>query len=256
MSIPVLMYHHILPNPGYITVTVANFRQQMEWLKENDYHTLSANEFALIMSGQIKKPKKAVLITFDDGWKDNFIYAYPILKSCGHKAVLFTVTKWIEAASLKQSIYKPLDHYSCIKALNTSPEQAVCSWTELKLMSDVFTFSPHTHSHDIENLTNLNTWKEDLLTNIDLLKKHLAKHSRTDFLCWPRGKYNSLLVNLAKDLGFNYLFTCNRGPNIPLKSNGAIKRLVAKDSQKWIHRACSQFSNRLIATILSWLKPQ
>lgn len=256
MSIPVLMYHHILPKPGYITVSVDVFRQQMEWLKNNNFQTLSADSFANILSGNIPKPKKCVLLTFDDGWRDNLIYAYPILKILGFKAILFTATQWVEAASQESYPYRPLDHKNCVIALENKPHTVFCNWNELKTMEDVFTYAPHTHTHDIPSLEDLDFWKQDLLTNRTLLKKYLPTSSRLDFLCWPKGEYTKDLLDLAQSLEFTHLFTCNRGPNRIKKPTLAIKRLVAKNSLDWIKRACKYYSMTPIAYLLSIFKPR
>jgi len=86
-SVTVLMYHHILPKDGFIASSVDNFDKQMKFLSDNNYKTLSSEEFFLFKKGELKLPKKSVFITFDDGWRDNFIYAYPILKKYNLKAI-------------------------------------------------------------------------------------------------------------------------------------------------------------------------
>lgn len=109
MSIPVLMYHHILPQKGFIASSVDEFEAQMKYLHEKGYKTLTSSEFRDFMLGT-KSFKKAVFITFDDGWRDNYIYAYPILKKYGLKATIFVVTKWIEEASKKAYEFEPIQH--------------------------------------------------------------------------------------------------------------------------------------------------
>ena len=92
--LPVLMYHHISPKPGLVTCSPENFRAQMEWLAKNGWKTLSTATFATALaSGQL--PKKSVLITFDDGYLDNWIYAHPVLQEFGLQATIFLITGWI-----------------------------------------------------------------------------------------------------------------------------------------------------------------
>ena len=112
-SVPVLMYHHVLPEAGFIASSIAQFESQMRWLAENGWTTLDTETFRRYKRGETKVPKKSVLVTFDDGWRDNFIYAYPILKRYGLKATLFVVTGWIDAASEHPEPFEPLDHRAC-----------------------------------------------------------------------------------------------------------------------------------------------
>jgi len=78
---PVLMYHHINPHQGdIVTVTPAVFEAQMKYLHDSEYRTLSIDEFVLYLSGSLTVREKAVVVTFDDGWLDNYIYALPVIK--------------------------------------------------------------------------------------------------------------------------------------------------------------------------------
>ncbi|WP_169763686.1 polysaccharide deacetylase family protein, partial [Campylobacter mucosalis] len=100
MSVTVLMYHHVLNEPDQvITRSVEQFRAQMKFLCDNNYKCLTSSEFLAYKNGELVLPKKSVFITFDDGWRDNFYYAYPILKEFNLSATIFIVTSWIEKAS-------------------------------------------------------------------------------------------------------------------------------------------------------------
>lgn len=119
MRVPVLMYHHIQPEDtarqlGQTALTVDSgvFDSQMAYLAQNGYATYFANDFinALITHQQLSP--KAVVITIDDGYEDNYIYALPILQKYGLKANIMLATglmgnsnmlSWNEVKSLKDS---------------------------------------------------------------------------------------------------------------------------------------------------------
>ena len=119
MSVSVLMYHHVLRNGGFIASSVDEFRAQMSFLARDGYRTLSAAEFIAYKNGELKVPKKSVFITFDDGWKDNFIYAYPILHEFGLRATIFLVT---QRASEKRGEFIELTHSEYKKAAPLRPQ--------------------------------------------------------------------------------------------------------------------------------------
>ena len=97
--IPVITYHRVVsdrqklnahPYPS-LYVSQSDFRQQMKWLKKNNYRTISCQEFCLWYDGKIKLPAKSVLITFDDSRACLPKYAFPIMKKYGIKGTVFTI---------------------------------------------------------------------------------------------------------------------------------------------------------------------
>src|SRR3546814_7459901 len=93
-TVPVLMYHHVSPSDGMITTSPVNFEHQLAWLARHGYRSISSTEFAGHLNGQ-PVPSGSILITFDDGYLDNWVYAYPLLKKYGFSALVFLVTSWM-----------------------------------------------------------------------------------------------------------------------------------------------------------------
>ncbi|NLY53484.1 MAG: polysaccharide deacetylase family protein [Firmicutes bacterium] len=93
--VTVLMYHHLAPQPDpkYYGTTIdpEKFAVQMAYLRENDYYTPSLAELVDFLQGKTTLPPKSVMITFDDGYESNYIYAYPILKQYNLRAVIFPI---------------------------------------------------------------------------------------------------------------------------------------------------------------------
>jgi peptidoglycan/xylan/chitin deacetylase (PgdA/CDA1 family) len=93
-TVPVLMHHHVSPSPGMITVSPENFESQIAWLAGNGWTSLTLDQYAGFLAGK-PVPRKSIVITFDDGYLDNWVYAHPILQKYGMHAVVFVVTGWM-----------------------------------------------------------------------------------------------------------------------------------------------------------------
>lgn len=87
-AIPILMYHHVGPKPGLVTLSSDTFIEQMTWLARAGCKTVTAAELEGFYRGE-PLPHKSVMITFDDGYLNNWVYAFPVLKRLGLHAHIF-----------------------------------------------------------------------------------------------------------------------------------------------------------------------
>src|ERR1700712_4161674 len=87
-AVPVLMYHHVSPSPGMITVSPENFAAQMAYVARAGYTTVSAAQLAAYLAGD-PLPRKSIVLTFDDGYLDNWVHAHPVLEKHGLTAICF-----------------------------------------------------------------------------------------------------------------------------------------------------------------------
>ena len=99
-DLPVLMYHHVVPDGepcNEMTVTAGRLEQDLCWLAANGYRTVLPRELA---AGE-PLPEKAVLITFDDGYRSNYTLAFPLLQKYRAKAAValmaYMPDNWAEA---------------------------------------------------------------------------------------------------------------------------------------------------------------
>lgn len=203
-QIPVLMYHHLLKNnekqsqPNFknkgTVLTVEQFEKQMKYLEDNDYHTLTLQEFEDFIERGRKLPEKSVLITFDDGLKSNYIYAYPILKKYQMHAVAFVITS---------RLTEETENFNPRKLQSLSK-------TELDQMQDVFEIGSHTN-----NLHNRSNREVDLIDKEqETVKKDIQESKeilKTDYFCYPFGIYNQKSIEILNDLKFHLAFTTNEG---------------------------------------------
>lgn len=91
-SIPALVYHGIVKTPDRFSTTKQGFLEQMSSLKKAGYETISMQDFYDFIYNKKELPKKSFVLTFDDGRKDSYYGADPILKSLGYKATMFIAT--------------------------------------------------------------------------------------------------------------------------------------------------------------------
>ncbi|MCL4370358.1 MAG: polysaccharide deacetylase family protein [Chloroflexi bacterium] len=97
------MYHYIRVNPdpddfaGYIlSVTPDDFAAQVEFLTARGYHTVSFAQLVAYFDDQQPLPSQPIILTFDDGYRDFYTEAYPILKKYGQTATVFLITGFLD----------------------------------------------------------------------------------------------------------------------------------------------------------------
>jgi len=106
VSVPILMYHYIRINPdprdglGFnLSVTPEDFRAQMDWLAANGYHPINFEDMRGYLQGRHGLPARPVILTFDDGYRDVYTTAYPVLRAHRFKAVAYIVSGFIGSPS-------------------------------------------------------------------------------------------------------------------------------------------------------------
>ncbi|WP_162595908.1 polysaccharide deacetylase family protein [Bacillus sp. CGMCC 1.16541] len=203
-GIPVLMYHHILTAEekaesiyanASTTVTDQEFYTQMDYLKENGFKSITAQELFDIVTGEKEPPSKAVLITFDDGLNSVLEYGYPKLKEHQFKAIQFIISGRIPASS------QPFHPFSL----------RFLSMQEMNQMSDVFDYGGHTHQlHNLVNNQSEFVSKSHALVMEDL-RKNRQEITDTTFFAYPFGQYTTEQIKQIKEAGFTMAFTTKNG---------------------------------------------
>lgn len=241
-AVPVLMYHHVTPSHGPITTSPGNFEDQLRWLSRHGYTSLKTEQFADHLNG-LRAPERSVLITFDDGYLDNWVYAYPLLKKYGFNAVVFLVTSWVNDgpvrpnASQDTDLPETPDHRECERRIEAGQaDDVILRWSEIQTMQSegVFEFHSHTHTHTRWDQRDGGADKnrhmqEELAASVQTLKDRLG--SVQPHFCWPQGYFDTDYVNLAKAHGFRYLYTTHAfGQNVPGTDPAHIYRFAVRNT--------------------------
>lgn len=104
LTAPILLYHHVgAPRAGRYSVTAAQLADQLRWLRDQGYRPVSVDDIGAALSGGRPLPARAVAITFDDGWRDQYVVAAPILEKYGFRATFFVVSGWVGGGALLMS---------------------------------------------------------------------------------------------------------------------------------------------------------
>ncbi|MBQ5821842.1 MAG: polysaccharide deacetylase family protein, partial [Selenomonadaceae bacterium] len=97
VGVPVLSYHQVNDEDNNaLTVPTAVFEQQMAYLHDNGYHAITPDQLNAYLTEGAPLPEKPVLITFDDGYRDNYENAFPILQKYGMTATIFLISDFMD----------------------------------------------------------------------------------------------------------------------------------------------------------------
>ena len=262
-AVPVLMYHHVSPSPGLVTVSPQIFAAHMEYLIAKSYTTLAADDFLDFLRGRREVPAKSVLITFDDGYLDNYVYAYPVLRRLGQRATIFAVTGWIGdgPARIGDTPLCP-DHNACKEAIFSGNRDSVMlRWAEIEKMETNGTIEIHSHTHTHtrwdqkipDSRVRLEKMREELTLSREILQARLGRKS--SHLCWPQGYFQSDYQKAARDLGFEALYTTRRDINTRSTSPEDIGRIVVKNKTEfWFANRLRVYSNPLLGSLYTRLR--
>ena len=155
------MYHRIEKETREdLTVSLENLERQFKYLKENHYSSKFFSEINTLS-------KKSIIITFDDGYKNNFDYLPLLLEKYDLKATIFIPTKFIQEG------YKDYE---------------LMTFQDIRNLNEKY-FEIALHSHSHENFRNISTEyiENDLKNNMQILDSENIKYSKV--LAYPYGKY-------------------------------------------------------------------
>lgn len=190
----VLLYHSISDNAEFSTVVLDRFLRQMEYLKLKKFNVIKISELVDVLEKKARVPKKTICLTFDDGYEDNFLNAFPVLKENNFPAAIFVSTAYLGCE---------FENKRGLKAKILSPAQ-------IKEMasSGLIEFGSHSHHH--KKLTKLDQEeaRQELLTSKITLEKILGQS--VDLFSYPSGRYDQKTEALARQL-FKIILTVEPG---------------------------------------------
>lgn len=223
-GLPVLMYHNIGKAPASsrykkLWVSPENFAKHMDYLKKHGYNFISFTELAWSVKTGEPLPDNPVLVTFDDGYRNNYTEAWKILKDKGGKGNIFLV-------------YNTIGKHNAWQNPEEEPWQPMLTWEEIREMqeSGIMDFGSHTMNHPaLQNLA-----PETAAWELRESRKRLGDRLGREVACmaypYGGGALDANVRKLAKEAGYVCDFGIRQGIS-PLPWNAeeaALKRLLIR----------------------------
>lgn len=225
-GIPILMYHKVNPDPGVggygLRVSPRSFEKQMAYLSRSGYQSISLNDLADHFEKGRPLPSRPVIITFDDGYLDNYTYAYPILKKYGMTATIFVVAGTVGGVN-------EFDYNG-----GRQPKNKMAGWQELKEMVEGgIAIGAHTLRHT--HLANLkpDEARHEILEGRKILEEALSRP--VDVFCYPYGNYDRDTVSIVREAGFRAAVTTEQGLGKYQEGPYTLKRIRVRGDYSYGH---------------------
>jgi len=204
-ALPILMYHSVNPlaeKRNKLAITPDLFERQMRFLKVHNYNVVPLESLVVLLKEKKKAPPGTVAITFDDGYKDNYIYAYPILKKYQLPATIFIII---------QEVGRPRN--DCL------------SWDGIKEMRDSGLISFGSHAVGPDPLYKMKT-EEELRRQIFDSKKMLEEKigAQVFAFSYPEGMFDEHIKELVKEAGYKMAVATHPGRKFANDDLFALKR--------------------------------
>jgi peptidoglycan/xylan/chitin deacetylase (PgdA/CDA1 family) len=227
-----IAFHDVVDDPADLdtdAVTTRTFVQFLDWLKGTGWEAISLDDVSAAARGVRRLPDKAILLTFDDGFRSLYTRVYPLLKAYRYPAVAALVGSWMEDAPDGTVLYGD----------KRVPRTNFVSWAEVREMEASGLIEFASHSYDLHRGVRANpqgnispaaiTWRYDPLTRTYEDDAQYATRIRADLrrsrtimevqlghpprtMTWPYGRYTGPALQVAKELGVTFALTLEPEP--------------------------------------------
>lgn len=221
-GVKVLMYHRLTDaeearaNDHWTTVPQQSFREHLKILESFNFTAITFNDLRLHILEEIELPKKPVIITFDDAYKDFYELGYPLLKEFGMRAVIFALGD----RSIKENSWDDPGKIPLAPLMNDEELQY--------LHNEGFEIGAHSCTHPKLTEIPIEEAEREIVESKVALEKLL--NTRVHSFCYPYGLENEKIHEIVKDAGFDFGCTVYNGPTNFGQSLFNIHRITIKNN--------------------------
>lgn len=203
MHVPVIYYHKIdVPQPGSLVrggyTPPARFSRQMSYLRKQGFIFYTASELIDYFREHGAFPPGGIALTFDDGWKDNYTNAFPVLLELGIKATIFLVPSCLDQVSAK------------VQAEGESPRAHLSSEEVLEMSRHGIEFGSHSMNHKWLHQIS----EEEVRHEVEESKRQIENlvQKPCKVFAYPAGYFSDIAQRAIKETGYTAAFTTHYGP--------------------------------------------
>lgn len=213
--LPIIMYHSILKDKNLqndYTISPTLFENDLKYLTDNGYTTVTVEDLINYVYHGRDLPDRCIMLTFDDGYYNNYYYAYPLLKKYKCKAVISPIASMTEKFTQTQDISVTYGHISDDNII----EMVNSGYVEIQ-----------NHSYDMHTLTprkgvskkrgeSAEDYKNAITSDITKAQNYLENVTCKKPSCfvYPFGAKSDGTEEIVRELGFVCTMTCTEEPNV------------------------------------------
>lgn len=231
-KVTVLCYHNIVTqedsdadaNEKNWAISVENFEQEMKFLHDFNFKTLTLEEFYKWKKGELDVPFNSVLVTFDDGLLSNYKYAFPILKKYNINATEFIIGKFSNKEVTEEGNGK-FNTYMGLDLIEKSKEE----FPNIE-------FASHTYNmHIVGKLKTMS--KEEIEEDF----KEMNNFQSVEYVAYPFGAYNDDFIDVLKNNNVKLAFTLGDNKKATRSDNDFIVNRVNVSKNKPLYKFALRF---------------
>jgi poly-beta-1,6-N-acetyl-D-glucosamine N-deacetylase len=243
----ILSYHEIADKTQTLdstyAVTPIHFDEQMHWLIDNGYHFVNIDDIINYRKHKKALPEKAVLITFDDGYRSVYANAYPVLKKYKIPSVIALVGSWLlkedkvdfsghmipRSEFLSQKEIKEMVASGLVEVASHSyaSHKGILGNPQGNLQPAIRTRQWFSDTQTYEDEKGYKTRiYNDLAENNKFLKRYTGQEPRV--MVWPYGHYNIESRRIAEGLGMSVGLTLDDGSNTSITPLWGLRRILVE----------------------------
>ena len=213
--LPIIMYHSILKDKKLqndYTISPTLFEKDLKYLNDNGYSTVIVEDLINYVYHGKDLPDKCIMLTFDDGYYNNYYYAYPLLKKYNCRAVISPIASMTEKFTQTQDISVTYGHISD----DNIREMVNSGYVEIQ-----------NHSYDMHTLTprkgvskkrgeSSEDYKNAITSDVTKAQNYLENVTGKKPSCfvYPFGAKSDGTEEIVRELGFVCTMTCTEEPNV------------------------------------------
>ena len=235
LYLPIIMYHGLTESEklrNQYMIPPSLFEEDLRYLHEEGYTTIFISELIAHFEKGEKLPEKPVILTFDDGYLNNYTYAFPLLQKYRCKAVISPIGKAADEAENEK--YR-------------SPKWSQCKWSELRAMYfsglveiENHTYALHKNNSEIHGAAKIRDesdeeyerrLKEDLIESNNRITKLIGR--KPCAFVYPFGAKSEETEKIVRSLGFKAILDCENKMNLLTSSEDlfSLHRFIRPDTK-------------------------